>query len=217
MENDELQRIIASNLAHYRKLTKLTQAEVAQLLNYSDKSISKWERGEGMPDILRLTQLAELYHVTLNDLISPNQKNHPPLQYWNKFLLMAMSAGLVWLVAVVAFTVLALIPSMSDLRLWLIFIYAIPISAIVTLTLSAVWKKKYTQFASASALIWSIAAGIVFTWNVPNIGMMFAIAAVLQVLAILWFFFRIQIFGNPKPKKPTMVIVDKGADKDKTE
>ena len=67
---EEIRHTIASNLSFYRKLNNMTQAQVADLLSYSDKAISKWERGEAAPDIYILTAFAEIYHVSVNDLLS---------------------------------------------------------------------------------------------------------------------------------------------------
>ena len=48
---EELKSIIGENLASLRKEKKLTQAELAERFNYTDKAISKWEKGETSPDI----------------------------------------------------------------------------------------------------------------------------------------------------------------------
>ena len=70
MEKEEkLKSTIASNLTYYRKQAGLTQLKLAEILNYSDKAVSKWERGEGVPDIFILVQLADLYQISVNDLI----------------------------------------------------------------------------------------------------------------------------------------------------
>ena len=75
MENKEnLTAVIAENLAYYRKKSLLTQSELASKLNYSDKSISKWERAEGVPDIYILKQLADLYGISVNDFLSTRKK-----------------------------------------------------------------------------------------------------------------------------------------------
>ena len=58
--------IIAENIASLRRSAKLTQAELAEKLNYSDKAISKWERGDSIPDVLVLYELAELFSVTVD-------------------------------------------------------------------------------------------------------------------------------------------------------
>ena len=70
MQDEALRAAIARRIAFYRRQAGHTQADLAEKLSYSDKSISKWERGEGVPDIYVLTRIAELYGVTVNDLIS---------------------------------------------------------------------------------------------------------------------------------------------------
>ena len=66
---EELKNIIANNLMALRKSNKLTQLELAEKLNYSDKAISKWERGESLPDVLLLKSLADMYGVSVDYLM----------------------------------------------------------------------------------------------------------------------------------------------------
>ena len=74
MNDDKLKKQIGANIAAYRKSMGLTQVGLAEKLNYSDKAVSKWERAESVPDVLTLTQLAELFDVTVNDLlVDPNE------------------------------------------------------------------------------------------------------------------------------------------------
>ena len=78
MENtNEINKKIAKNLSYYRKSANLTQAELAEKINYSDKSVSKWESGNGAPDIYILMQLADLFGVSLNDLVSGDTPEKP--------------------------------------------------------------------------------------------------------------------------------------------
>lgn len=101
MQEEALRAAIARNIAFYRRQQGQTQAELAEQLNYSDKSVSKWERGEGVPDIYILARLAEMYGVTVNDLVClepPQPRRRPPY-----LLITLLSLGLVWLVAAVAF------------------------------------------------------------------------------------------------------------------
>ncbi len=65
----ELHNSITARLLFYRKLHDLTQAQLAKLLGYTDKSISKWERGEAIPDIDTLYALSEIYGITVSELI----------------------------------------------------------------------------------------------------------------------------------------------------
>ena len=70
----DVRQIIAENLIELRKVNKLTQLELAEKLNYSDKAISKWERGESLPDVEILCQIAELYGVSLDYLVTKDHE-----------------------------------------------------------------------------------------------------------------------------------------------
>ena len=67
--------IIAKNIIALRQNRKMTQAELAEKLNYSDKAVSKWERGESVPDVLVLKSIADLFGVSLDYLL---EENHTP-------------------------------------------------------------------------------------------------------------------------------------------
>jgi transcriptional regulator with XRE-family HTH domain len=186
-----LRQQIAANMAHYRKLHNMTQSELAERINYSDKSISKWERAEGVPDIYVLTLLAELFHVSVNDLISENAPLPPPVTNTTKrrVVVLLLYIGLVWLVATVTYTVLRVCaPSLS--WAWYSFIIAIPISCIVAVVLTTLWWGLLVRFLSVSALVWSIAAAVYILLPLTNLNLIFAVGAVLQVLIILWFLFQ---------------------------
>lgn len=60
---------LAQTLVHLRKKREMTQKELASKLNYSDKVISKWERGETLPDINALKGIARFYNVSLDALV----------------------------------------------------------------------------------------------------------------------------------------------------
>ena len=93
MTNEELKIRIGANIARLRKQSRMTQAELAERLNYSDKAVSKWERAESMPDVLTLVQLAELFDVTVNDLLvdpdeilekTDNKMEQAAKRYWDQ-------------------------------------------------------------------------------------------------------------------------------------
>ena len=70
---EDLKAVIARNIADLRRRAGMTQQDLAAKLNYTDKAISKWERGESAPDILTLVSLAEVFDVTVDDLLKdPN-------------------------------------------------------------------------------------------------------------------------------------------------
>ena len=70
-EKQDLTRILAANIAARRKSAGMTQAGLAEKLGYSDKTVSKWERAEGVPDVLCLKRMADLFGVKVDDLLCP--------------------------------------------------------------------------------------------------------------------------------------------------
>ena len=74
MDGEKLKLQIGSNIASYRKRAGLTQAGLAERINYYDKAVSKWERVESLPDVTTLVLLAEQFEITVNDLVKdPNE------------------------------------------------------------------------------------------------------------------------------------------------
>ena len=192
MQTDEatLRKTVAKNIAQYRKAHHDTQLDLATKLNYSDKSVSKWERADGVPDIFVLVMLAELFGVTVNDLLTEkHRKSHRAAPKLKRSIITLMSAGLVWLVAAVVF--FAFKVAFPDLpRIWLAFIYAIPAMFIVTLVLSALWHPPIFSYLSVCGIVWGVALSVDISLNVPNVSLIYIIAAVLQVLIALWWLIK---------------------------
>lgn len=187
VEESVLRRTISRNIASYRKAHKDTQLDLANKLNYSDKSVSKWERGESLPDIYILTQIADLYGITVSNLIGevePPKKNKP---YYHLFIL-ALSVTLVFAIAAVLFT--AFLIAEVPFRAWLFFVYAIPVAAIVCIVFTSLWWGIWQQGVSISVLIWSLGACLDLSLPLPNMSLLFIICAAVQVLVILWELFR---------------------------
>lgn len=70
---------IAANLRYLRQKNRLSQEEVAERIGVSRQSVAKWESGDALPDIIKCDALAELYDVSLNDLVrhDPEQEGLP--------------------------------------------------------------------------------------------------------------------------------------------
>lgn len=73
MTSEELQKKIAENIVKYRDLNNISQVELAQMLDYSNKSVSKWERGLGTPDILVLYRLSVIFGISVSELIGQDE------------------------------------------------------------------------------------------------------------------------------------------------
>lgn len=185
-------------MCYYRKAAGLTQAELAQKINYSDKSVSKWESANGVPDVYILLQLAELYGVTVNDLVgeSAERKKLPKKQSkLNSSLIMILSIGIVWLAATMFFVVMNLF--LPHKEWWLAFLYALPISSIVIVVLSSVFKRKTTNFIALACLIWTTLLSVFVSFkalmkhgNLEMLWMVFLLGIPLQILHVFWVFFR---------------------------
>ena len=191
MLQNDFNESVGVNLAKYRKFNGLTQIALAEKINYSDKAISKWENGECLPDVYVLKQLADLYGVTVNDLIEPKTKPKAPLSKARKFFIPALSCSLVWLVALISlFLILILAPHFK--KPWIVFIFVLPITFIVTLVFSCIYKNRINQFVSISAIVWTAILSIHLGLNfiIPDIAYLYIVGIPLQVITILWYTYR---------------------------
>ena len=186
INENEFKQIVARNITKFRKANGLTQLELAIKLNYSDKAVSKWERGESLPDVYMLQVIASMFGITLNDLVSERTDTIKPKSRFNRGVVLALSIGLTWLIAVDTFVFLNIF---NIEKAWLLFIYAIPVSLIISIIFSNIWKYKWLLFFSISGLYYTIPLSICITLNwVNNVALLFIIGAPLQLLTILWFF-----------------------------
>lgn len=199
---DDLKKIVAKNISDLRIKNSLTQLELAEKLNYSDKAVSKWERGESIPDIAVLRQIADLFGVTLDYLVtedhSENQNKYSnesaikeEKHKRNRIFITSMSLVLVWIIAALTFMVLHQLNSEYSLLHyeWLAFIYALPVTFIVWLVLNSIWFNKRNNFLIISLLMWTALIAIYLSLLLflnLNLWMAFAIGVLGQVIILLW-------------------------------
>ena len=195
---EDLKDVIAKNLVELRTNAKLTQLQLAEMLNYSDKAVSKWERGEAIPDIRVLVKIAALYGVTLDDIVK--EENHatpaqPKKHIKGKHIFISvLSAVLVWFIATGIFTVFYFIDPTEEYS-YLVFVVAPLPTAIVLLVFSCIWGNRLTNAISSSLVVWSCAVIFhifveTFAPEFIKIYFIYIIAAVLDLLVILWFVYR---------------------------
>ena len=203
MDDEKLKLRIGANIASYRKAAGMTQDGLAEKLNYSDKAVSKWERGESVPDVLTMAHLAEQFGVTVNDLlVDPNAlpENTGAIQQAmdkvvektlkrkaDKGIILLLSSILVWFVALLVFVVVS---STGVPYSWLAFFYAVPANAIVLLSLRSAWHDFRWNRALISIIVWGSLLSIYmslllfFRWNVWKI---FLLGIPGQIAIFLWF------------------------------
>ncbi|MFR6056360.1 MAG: helix-turn-helix domain-containing protein [Eubacteriales bacterium] len=198
---EDLKNVLAENLIKYRKAANLTQAELAEIINYSDKAVSKWERAAGMPDVDVLKQIADLFGVTVDDMLTKSDK---PARVKRKINLLTRtnvticSVLLVWLVATAIF-VFTLLAAPEIKNMWLAFVYAVPASCIVLLVFNCIWGKPFLSIVIITGLIFSLAAAIYVTVPFRNSWLLFIFCIPLELLNIIYF--SLMIKNKSKPKK----------------
>ena len=180
----------ARNLLAYRKSRSLTQSQLAERLNYSDKSISKWERGDVLPDVVTISMIAEFFGITIDQLIGSKVPKKEVAKD-RHLLVTIMSCSLPFLLAGILFVAFL---SLSIKNSWLVFIYALPVSFIVATVFCSVWFSLRWRAVSVSMLVWTIGLSIylsitVFASN-PSLWFIFIVCLILQFLVVLWFIWQ---------------------------
>lgn len=200
MTQEELKKNFSNNLIKLRKTNNLTQLALAEKLNYSDKAISKWEVGSVIPDVETMTQIADFFGITVNDLIYPETKKKYRRIFWqNHINLTGLSIGLAWFIATIVFFILQEATTLD--RVWLTFIITIPISFIILVTLSSLWFGKVSTMISVSGLAWSTILTIFLLLNNPSYWFLFIIGVVGQLLIIFWSQLKKIVIPNKQSKK----------------
>ena len=191
VDDNELARIVGKNITRLRKSANMTQLELAEKLNYSDKSVSKWEQGNGLPDVRILMQIAQLFGVTLDDLVHEQRERKlmpKTVRLLRRTIIITCSVLLVWLLAVVAFVMLRLLSPALDHYSWQAFVYAVPISSVVVLVFACVWHYKWLRMLAISLIIWTTLACIYLTLYAfgYNVWLIFIIGVPLQMLTLFF-------------------------------
>lgn len=186
-----LEQIVANNITELRKEKQWTQAELAERINYSDKSVSKWERGEALPDLKVLMQMAELFGVNLEYFVTENavaqKEKNASAKGGTGFRVVAalLAACIVWLIAVVVFVTF----SIKSTWLWMVFIWAIPTSTWVMMMMFGHWGFRITALVFRSISCWTLLTATYLQLLVSkdlNAWMLFLVGIPLQAVLILW-------------------------------
>lgn len=212
MDDEKLKKQIGANIVFYRKFNGLTQAGLAEKLNYSDKAISKWERGESIPDVVTLMQLAELFGISVNDLLAdPNALPEETgavervmgkavertlKRKADKMIILKLSSVLVWFVALLLVVVFSTLEIRDS---WVAFVYAIPVDAIVMLSLMSAWRDFRWNRILISVIVWGALLSIFVTFFAfagTNLWRIFLLGIPGQIAVLLWF----RLFRQP-PKE----------------
>ena len=187
MDEMTLRKTIGKNIALYRKANRDTQAALGQKLSYTDKAVSKWERGESMPDVYVLSKIAELYGITVGNLIGESKPEIQASPYMRLFIFL-FSAALTFVIGtvlIVAFEIFNV-----PFNTWLFLLYAAAITALLAVVFSSMWWNLWVQLSAWSAMIWL--GGLAVLLTIPGIvaAKSLLICGALQVAVTFWILYR---------------------------
>ena len=188
MEIEELKRNVAQNIYFLRTANNMTQSELGARLNYSDKAISKWERGDGLPDAFVLTKMGEMFGVSVDYLLNEHTEQDrrvdtTPIKNTKRLIVQTSIFGIV-AVAVLLCVILYLT---LDTVYWQIFVYSLPVAFTVLMVFSFVWWHGKGAFVYTSLLLWSLISTVYVALLSQNNWQLFFIGIPVQVLAFLCF------------------------------
>jgi len=179
---------VSNNITELRKRNKLTQAEFGARINYSDKSVSKWERGDALPDLLVLKTMSDAFDVPVEYFLYEHKEDEAPKTAGNAFLrgnaiaIMALMACFVYLVAAVVFVYTRIY---LDKNLWTVFVWAVPLSLLLVMFFAKRFLKRPVDVYSSSAFVWTLLAAVYLQFLEFNVWIIFFIGVPLQAAIIL--------------------------------
>lgn len=186
MEEKDVRKFFSKNLIKLRKQRNLTQTQLAEKLNYSDKSISKWECGDVMPDVVTVKKIADFFNITIDALLCDDLPAKSTKEKRNA-IITALSVGLTWFIASIVYFVLS---AVGVERCWLVFIVALPVSSVVFLVLSYVWFNTIIRLISVTLLVATLATAIFIVLLDYNLWFIFVVALIFEILTVCWFLLR---------------------------
>ena len=185
---DDLRKIIGDNLSELRKRRGLTQLELAEKFNYTDRAISKWENGDTLPDVEVLYELCEFYGVTIDYLTHEEnaqfKKKDNPLNKTNKIIITALAVSVIWMLATVIFVYFLI---RKNIALWQAFIWAVPVSSIFVLYFNKIYfHRRMISFICWSLFVWSMITCAFLSFGNYELWPLFFIGVPAQISLIFW-------------------------------
>lgn len=194
----DLKFIIAKNIQKLRQEKGMTQMELAEKLNYSDKSVSKWERGESLPDIVVLKSVADMFEVTLDYLVEEEHNGKPINKQMmdrnyrrNCYIITGTSIFIVALMATLIYVILAMIFPETYYP-WLCYAYAIPAALIVWLVFNSIWFNPRRNFLIVSLLVWSLLLALYLTFSMMGFHIWPIILVGIPAQFIIWMWSKLK-------------------------
>lgn len=201
MDYDEIRTNVSTNLTELRKSRGLTQVEFGERFSFSDKTISKWESGLSIPDVATLSQIADEFHVSLDDLVKTNnivdeQEKNKGFKYSltriQHIAVISLFVGLIWACALVIYF---FGKDVFEKSLWPIFLWAIPVSSLSILYYDSKFLNKnfITKIVMDTVTIWSSLLAIYYSFFLYNISFrpIFYLGIPMQIIVLLMAYIKV--------------------------
>lgn len=185
----ELEKIVAANITELRKSKQWTQLKLAEKLNYSDKSISKWERGDGIPDLKTLCKMAELFSVSLDFFVTDGaseqlKKYAAPKEEKGYRLVISLLIIVGFWTAATAFYIYSMM--YKSINAWTLFIWPVPLSFAIMYRFNIKWGKKWLGLVCSSGFCWTLLAAFYLQFLSYNFWLLFVVGIPIQAALVLW-------------------------------
>lgn len=187
---NEIKENFSRNLIFLRKSKKLTQIELAAHLNYSDKSISKWENQDTIPDIEALKNIALFFNVTVDYLITPHNEKEAieatkPVYVPNdkkRWTIILLYVSIIWIAATIIYVQDSIVKNSNH---WMLFVWAVPASVFLIVIFKMFWFTKKHSMLLTSVLIWTLLVAFYLQFLEYNVWVIFFLGVPLQLANIL--------------------------------
>jgi transcriptional regulator with XRE-family HTH domain len=190
INTNNVQETLINNLIALRKSSGLTQIELGDKINYSDKTISKWEKGDSCPSIEAICKIANFYDITVDELLSEGINNEQrsvevKQRRYSKLIISLLAVIAVWFIASMVFVSRFLSHTPGA---WLIFIHAIPVSFAVMLVFNSMWGNRRLNYIIISGMVWSVLTSVFLSMlhDASVMWIIYLIGIPIQVAIILW-------------------------------
>ena len=189
MEN--IREIISQNITHLRKEKNLTQVELAKKINFSDKAISRWEKGEVVPDIETIYALSEIFEVPVSAILEKKETTEDKSKKKNNIkqniLAQIFLSCEIWLILCVIYTYINIT---TETSLWQIFVWGVPATSLLLGLFNIKNKNNISSFVCGTVLVWSLITCIYLHLLYSNPWYIFFIGLPLQGLLIVRYIFN---------------------------
>ena len=180
-----IREIISENIIALRKKAGLTQVELAKKLNFSDKAVSRWEKGEVIPEVETIESIANVFNVPITYMFREHfdYNSKRPIKS-SEIVLTLLSACVIWCVATIIFVYLNLIKGISY---WQIFVWSVPASAFTILYHNKKWNRLTLRLIMRTILCWSLITSIYLQYLSLNLWLIYLIGIPVQIIIIVSF------------------------------